>query len=1015
MMRSQLTRNVYLRLLASRGLLWPCPSLPGRCLAVSSRAAPSPLPVRRRHQQPQRRTFFGIFQKPPRMLKEPEIEPGYDVLLRYRSIEAENERPPERDELLKGWRQFIQYKRKSHPRPLNSTQAFLAYRLLLHLIETGPEAGADGQGDDFSFADLRAALWVTAMKPPLKGTTEHHLDLAKLLYGEIERRIQKMRELGVEEDVIREVVGGKDTGDLELFFTALTQYGASLEASRKLAEVKDALTARKLFPRVRTLWTLVLRGLAKEGREEELLAEWKKAEAAKIEYMPPIHEIMTTFYATRDRVEETKYWFEKPVHAGWARSPKSYMEVVRFALRDGQQERQQWLRPIFEQLINSNPQKEWWDVIFQWAVLVMDKGVEDIKQMIHVMSTQAGKENGPKPDALTIDALIKAAIEKKNPYLAERFVSLGAELKIRPRASTYLLQMDYRLDAKDFSGVQAIYDKLLRGEVAVRQDEDLPVVNKYLRALCSVPEPDVGRILDITADLEQRQATLEPETVVALCMVFLRNDNQYEVMDTLSLHTVSYSLEERAQVRRAFIDYCLDRRRVSTARAWDCYSLLRQFFPETTPEERVLLMDGFFARRRPDMACYVFGHMRSQTNLSQRPTADMYVRCLEGLGRCPEGSSGFGGIGGVGENGAGESLRMVHNMLKMDTTIQMDTRLYNALMMAYAAAGEPDVALDFWRDITSSAEGPSYASLAIVFWACELLPLRGDRTARAIWHKMQRMDLEVPPDVFWSYCGALAGSGHVEEVIRLIRGMETTVGYGPGFDDPSMSIMSLVGLRPWRHLRISAGLMSRGAYTSPVRHRRGICQLLLASKISRSEHQSETFKMTRKLKFHEQKLLKKHDFINYKQDNNHRHHDVARRYMIQKPEDYHKYNRLCGLLPPENEVRRKHEALLLDKLYDMGILSTKSKLSQVEHNVTVSAFARRRLPVVMTRLRMAETVQAATKLIEQGHVRVGVEEIRDPAFLVTRNMEDFVTWTVGSKIKQNILKYRDKLDDFELL
>ncbi|KAL1836291.1 hypothetical protein VTJ49DRAFT_5337 [Mycothermus thermophilus] len=183
--------------------------------------------------------------------------------------------------------------------------------------------------------------------------------------------------------------------------------------------------------------------------------------------------------------------------------------------------------------------------------------------------------------------------------------------------------------------------------------------------------------------------------------------------------------------------------------------------------------------------------------------------------------------------------------------------------------------------------------------------------------------------------------------------------------------------------------------------------------------------MTRKLKYHEQKLLKKHDFITYKQDNDHRHHDVARRYMIQKPEDYHKYNRLCGslrqlahrlsLLPPDNEVRRKHEQLLLDKLYDMGILGTKSKLSQVEHNVTVSAFARRRLPVVMTRLRMAETVQAATKMIEQGHVRVGVEEVRDPAFLVTRNMEDFVTWTVGSKIKQNILKYRDKLDDFELL
>lgn len=122
-----------------------------------------------------------------------------------------------------------------------------------------------------------------------------------------------------------------------------------------------------------------------------------------------------------------------------------------------------------------------------------------------------------------------------------------------------------------------------------------------------------------------------------------------------------------------------------------------------------------------------------------------------------------------------------------------------------------------------------------------------------------------------------------------------------------------------------------------------------------------------------------------------------------------------SLLPPDNPTRRKHEELLLNKLYDMGILSSKSKLSAVENSVTVSAFARRRLPVVMTRLRMAETVSAATKMIEQGHVRVGTETVTDPAYLVTRTTEDFVTWSVGSKIKRNIMKYRDQLDDFELL
>lgn len=32
-----------------------------------------------------------------------------------------------------------------------------------------------------------------------------------------------------------------------------------------------------------------------------------------------------------------------------------------------------------------------------------------------------------------------------------------------------------------------------------------------------------------------------------------------------------------------------------------------------------------------------------------------------------------------------------------------------------------------------------------------------------------------------------------------------------------------------------------------------------------------------------------------------------------------------------------------------------------------------------------------------------------------RNLEDFVTWVDSSKIKRNVLKYRDKLDDFDLL
>lgn len=182
--------------------------------------------------------------------------------------------------------------------------------------------------------------------------------------------------------------------------------------------------------------------------------------------------------------------------------------------------------------------------------------------------------------------------------------------------------------------------------------------------------------------------------------------------------------------------------------------------------------------------------------------------------------------------------------------------------------------------------------------------------------------------------------------------------------------------------------------------------------------------MVRKLKFHEKKLLKKVDFISWKSDNNIREVKVLRKYHIQKREDYTKYNKICGMvrslankikqLEPKDPFRIEATEQLLEKLYSLGLISTKKSLSLCE-KLNASALCGRRLGVVMVRLRMAQAVKDAVKYIEQGHVRVGPEVIMDPAFLVTRNMEDFVTWTDTSKIRKHVMEYSDLRDDYDLL
>ncbi|XP_017078363.1 U3 small nucleolar ribonucleoprotein protein IMP3 [Drosophila eugracilis] len=181
--------------------------------------------------------------------------------------------------------------------------------------------------------------------------------------------------------------------------------------------------------------------------------------------------------------------------------------------------------------------------------------------------------------------------------------------------------------------------------------------------------------------------------------------------------------------------------------------------------------------------------------------------------------------------------------------------------------------------------------------------------------------------------------------------------------------------------------------------------------------------MVRKLKFHEQKLLKKVDFITWKVDNSGKENKILRRFHIQKREDYTKYNKLSREIRELAEKIAKLDAsepfkveattMLLNKLHAMGVSNDQLTLERAA-KISASHFCRRRLPVIMVKLRMSEHLKAATDLIEHGHVRVGPEMVKDPAFLVSRNLEDFVTWVDGSKIKEHVLRYNDLRDDFQM-
>ena len=119
-------------------------------------------------------------------------------------------------------------------------------------------------------------------------------------------------------------------------------------------------------------------------------------------------------------------------------------------------------------------------------------------------------------------------------------------------------------------------------------------------------------------------------------------------------------------------------------------------------------------------------------------------------------------------------------------------------------------------------------------------------------------------------------------------------------------------------------------------------------------------------------------------------------------------------LPFDDAFRIKATEQLLEKLYNMGVINSKENI-EVAEKLAVSAFCRRRLAVLLCSLKFSETMKEAVTFIEQGHVRVGTEVVTEPAFLVTRQLEDHVGWVDTSSIKKKILEYNDKFDDYDIL
>lgn len=664
---------------------------------------------------------MGLFRKPKRESREADMDPGLDKMMELEKMTRLKARLPPPEDVVRALRAFSLHKRNTGT-AIADNQA----RLLLQSLQYGDSASARSSGEPAIrislLQDLVEALLSTIRQQRIM---REHVDLAKELHTRLQGA--KLR---------------YDALATRCYATCLSRTGEaalaeelvlSLEQRKNLSEDSVGRRMQRTW-----MWAAVLEGFTARDDKVGVSRVLGAIKQRGLDDHRAIPAAMLQYAMRRQRPEEVAHWWRKYCTSGG-------LEELDFSITELQvgdvlewclaHEHLSLGHSIVKDLTQKSPPKRIWDAIFVWAAGT-GKGVEEIGRMIDVM-LQSGEDR--EPDADTINALVEYATNNNDPYMAERFISLGRDRGIDSNAKTYALQMSYRLRVGDLDGALTAYKTLQTMDLS--SNEDIPTVNKLIVALCNSKRHDFDTVMNIAADLSDRRARFEPLTVANLSLVHLNRDEVHDVVDLLNTHAFHYSSIERAIVRDALLQYTLS---IETpiARSWDAYTILRNIFDELDRNARTDVMTSFFTRERPDMAVNVFNHMRFHSREDTMPVVDTYISAFLGAARLKDL----------------ESLEVLHNQLKLDVNINQTTRLRNALMIAYTACERPRKALSFWDNIIASREGPTYESIHIAFRACERANF-GDVKAREIWAKLRKMKIDLDSTLWASYVAALAGNG----------------------------------------------------------------------------------------------------------------------------------------------------------------------------------------------------------------------------------------------------------------
>lgn len=751
-MRSQsvLTRRLFRALIANQP--YHAAACPLRAVAARHTAiTPTTRPT-------QRRSLFGLSigsaiakDLTGQRATPQNVETALVKLSEYISAKRSHSRPPSDQALVDALR-FLTSTKVEQEKTMTRNEVYLATETFQYLVGQGVVVNEDVP-KGLTEEDLRTIL--EALVLPI-GREEHRSDSVALADMVLERVLQAFADKSTTYNPHSELFG-------RAHLVVLASSGA---AKRALASYNEWDGVGRLTGPEDAGAHAVLSGLFAEGLFDDFWAFFNRFS----DQGPSVPHFLIRLLCLRNEPERARrLWKEEGYEKYMSADSKPAVVMVRSLVNAG----------------HGDPADDWPSVFAKYTA---DDGVAGVLLLWHaalgvevnhlLVEAKSYSEQGADISMTDINMLLAYAYSKGDPGLAEQYVHLAQSIGLVPDAQTFAHKLDYELSIGDLSAAQSTFEGLSIQDVPIERD-DILTLNKYITKLATAPNTDVQLTMRVVDRIVETDGSLDADALAALSSVFLQRGELDEVMNMLRYRIEYLPSQERARVAQVFKDLIVDLD-IKDQRAFDAYELFRSAFPETPPSERLIIMHSFFDRKRSDLACLVFGHMRQRQEVENRPSEEAYAQCFYGIARCRDV----------------DGLQMIYNMLKMDTFVEQTTRVHNAMMAAYAACQTPFTAIiDHYWKILDSREGPTLSTFMLALRACETWIGAGGEEARRIMALMQKWNLVITKDVYHCYIGALAGQSQFENTIELIENMEADIGEAPD----ATTIGTFYNAIPWQY------------------------------------------------------------------------------------------------------------------------------------------------------------------------------------------------------------------------